>query len=78
MTVLVYATLIIALASLVFDVVATRWHLQDRKHLHGGGHAHHVAEIVVGKLTDKQNMDVFLREHYPAELVVTQNGELNE
>ena len=50
MTVLVYATLVIALASLAFDIVATRWHLKDRKHLHGGGHAHHVAEIVVGKL----------------------------
>ena len=50
MTVLIYATLVIALASLVFDIIATRWHLKDRKHLHGGGHANHVAEIVVSKL----------------------------
>jgi hypothetical protein len=75
MTVLVYATLVIALASLVFDIIAIRWHFHDRKHLHGGGHANHVAEIVVSKLNQppasRQDMDTFLRARYP-------NWELNE
>lgn len=69
LTILTLVTLVMALASLAFDVVATRWHIKDRKHLHGGGHANHVAEIVVDKIrqppASRQDMDTFLRDRYP-------------
>lgn len=76
MIVLVYISLTIGVASLAFDIVATRWHIKDRKHLHGGGHANHVAEIVADKLSQPiltwpvashRDMDTFLRERYPVE-----------
>lgn len=43
---------IAATASLVFDVIATRWHLQDRKHGHkiADHHTIQIAEKVADRL----------------------------